>query len=144
MIFIPPPIYQPPKSREEKWKESVMRNRRIRSRRLGTRPSLGKRMGNTLSTSQGMSTLKIVIIYSILGMILNWVLPLILIQLYPEMLIEDAQYLGTLGAIIITGFFLIVSLIKGIILRSRSQHEKSDAQYTNTSLFNQKHLRKKG
>ncbi|MCY4403167.1 MAG: hypothetical protein OXD54_11370 [Candidatus Poribacteria bacterium] len=121
-----------------------MRNRRIRSRRLGTRPSLGKRMGNTLSTSQGMSTLKIVIIYSILGMILNWVLPLILIQLYPEMLIEDAQYLGTLGAIIITGFFLIVSLIKGIILRSRSQHEKSDAQYTNTSLFNQKHLRKKG
>ncbi len=121
MVYIPPPIYQPPKSKNEQWKDSARKNMRNRKRNLLGRQSLSKKMGSTLSTTQGMSTLKIVIIYSILGMVLNWIFPYMLIQLYPEMLMDDAQYFGTLGAIIITGFFLIISLIKGIIKRNRTQ-----------------------
>ncbi|MYF99104.1 hypothetical protein F4212_08200 [Candidatus Poribacteria bacterium] len=135
MIYIPTP---PPRSSQKQRKDSIRREQRIRNSRLSTRPSLGKKMGNALSTSQGMSTLKIVLIYSILGMVLNWVLPHILIQLYPEILIDDAQYFGTLGAIIITGFFLIISLIKGIIIRNRTQQNGSDTQPSNTPLFNPK------
>ena len=115
-----------------------MREQRIRRKRMPVRPSLSKKMGNTLLTSQGMSTLKIVIIYSILGMILNWVVPHLLLHLYPVMPKEEAQYLGTLGAIIITGFLLIVSLINGIVKGNRSRKEDSEAQPTNTALFERK------
>ncbi len=133
-MYVPTP---PPKSKIDQWKDSVKSDIRRRNR-MRHRPSLSKRMGNTLSTTQGMSTLKIVLIYSVLGMVLNWVLPMILTQLYPEMLIDDTQYYGTLGAIVITGFFLIASLLKGLIKRHRSQQETSDTQPSNTQLFDPK------
>lgn len=137
-MFIPPGIHQPPKSREEKWKDAVRREQRIRRRRMRERSSLGKKMGSALSTSQGMSTLKIVIIYSILGMVLNWVLPHILTQIDPEMLKDDSQYFGTLGAIIITGILLVVSLIRGIIQRNKPKQEGSDVLPSNKTLFDPK------
>ena len=134
MIFIPPP---PPKKHQRK--DTLRRAQQRRKRGIGVRPSLGKQMRNTLSTSQGMSTLKIVLIYSVLGMILSWVLPIILLNMYPEMSDDDAQYFGMLGAIIITFFFLLVSLLKGLIQRSsRSQQQGSKTQPSNTQLFETK------
>jgi hypothetical protein len=88
-----------------------MRSRMDRRRNLTT---------TSLGTSQGISILKIVLLYSVLGIVLNWVLPILILEAQPGMLEEDAQYYGVLGAIIITFFFLVVSLIKGIILRHRS------------------------
>lgn len=119
MIFIPPPIYQPPKSKEEKLKEVVRREQQLKNR-LRDRPGLSKRMRNQLSTTQGMSTIILVLIFSILGMILNWILPGILQNMNPEMMEDDAKYYGMLGAICITGFFLLISLLKGLIQRNRS------------------------
>ena len=135
MLFIPPPSH-PPKQHTRK--DSVRRGQRSRNRRLRVAPSLGKKMKSTLSTSEGMSTLKIVLMYSVLGMVLNWVLPIILLNLSPEMLKEDSQYFGTLGAILITVLFLTFSLIKGLIQRSRSQKEGSESHPSNTHLFDPK------
>lgn len=98
MIFIPPPIYQPPKSGEEKSKEVVRREQPLKNR-LRDRPGLSKMMRNQLSTTQGMSTIILVLMFSVLGMILNWILPGILRYLNPEMMEDDAEYYGMLGAI---------------------------------------------
>jgi len=87
---------------------------------------------SSLSTSQGMSTLKIVLMYSILGMVLHWLLPTVILKMNPDMLKEDAQYFGTLGAIVITAFFLIVSLLKSLILRSRSRQKQSESRHQDT------------
>ncbi len=109
----------------------TLQNRRdlLRAR---NRMGVGQVMRTSLSTSQGMSTLKIVIMYSVLGMILNWLLPIVLLKMNPEMFEEDAQYFGTLGAIVITGFFLIVSLLKRLILRSRSHKKQSESRQQDT------------
>ena len=123
MVFIPPPIYQPPQSGEEKSKEVVRREQPLKNRLRG-RPGLSKIMRNQLSTTQGMSTLKLVLIFSVLGMILNWILPGILRYLNPEMIEDDAEYYGMLGAICITGFFLMMSLLKGLIQRNRSSQQE--------------------
>ena len=62
-------------------------------------------------------------------MILNWILPNILRYINPEMIEDDAKYYGTLGAICITGFFLTISLIKGLIQRNRaSQQGQTETQ----------------
>lgn len=113
-------LFIPPKSKEEEFKEAVRREQRLKKRSLHEKPSLNKVMRNQLSTTQGMSTLKLVLIYSVLGMVLNWTLPLILRFITPEMLIYDAKYFGTVGAICITGFFLLISLTKGFIQRNRA------------------------
>ncbi len=124
MVFIPPPIYQPPKSREEKFKDAVRREQKLQKGRLRDRPGLSKMMRNQLSTTQGMSTLKLVLIFSVLGMILNWILPRILQYMNPEMMKDDAEYYGMLAAICITGFFLVISLLKGLIQRNRSSQQE--------------------
>ncbi|MDE0634230.1 MAG: hypothetical protein OXI43_00055 [Candidatus Poribacteria bacterium] len=89
-------------------------------------------MRTSLGTSQGMSTLKIVLKCSVLGMVLHWLLPTVLLKMNPDMLKEEAQYFGTLGAIVITGFFLIVSLLKGLMLRSRSNQKQSESRHQDT------------
>lgn len=76
--------------------------------------------------------------YSILGMILHWLLPIVIPIVRPDIPEEDAQYFGILGAIIITFFFLVVSLLKGLILRHRSQSEKSKTEDANTKLLGPK------
>lgn len=135
MIFIPPPIHQPPKSREEKFKDAVRREQKLRNRRLRDKPGLSKMMRNQLSTTQGISTLKLVLMFSVLGIILHWFLPDILQNLSPEMMEDDAEYYGTLGAICITGFFLLISLLKGFIQRNRASHQDqpSNAQQIDTN-----------
>lgn len=82
---------------------------------------MGKVVRNSLSTTQGTSTLKIILFYSILGMLLNWLLPDLLLWLRPDFEPYDANYYGTLWSIGITGFLLILSLLKGVILRYRSK-----------------------
>ncbi len=145
MVFIPPPIYQPPKSREEKFKDSVRREQQLKNRRLRDRPGLSKMMRNQLSTTQGMSTLKLVLIFSVLGMILNWILPSILRYMNPEMMEDDAKYYGMLGAICITGFFLLISLLKGFIQRNRaSKHAQLESQLPNAHQFDTKNPENKG
>ncbi len=145
MVFIPPPIYQPPKSSEEKFKETVNRKQQLRKGRLRDRPRLSKMMRNQLSTTQGMSTLKLVLMFSVLGMILNWILPGILQYMNPEMMEDDAEYYGTLGAICITGFFLLISLIKGLIQRNRiSQQGQTESQPSSVQQFASKDTKNKG
>lgn len=82
---------------------------------------MGKAVRDSLSSTQGTSTLKIILIYSILGMLLNWLLPDLLLWLRPDIEPYTADYYGTLGSVVITGFFLILSLLKGLILRYRSK-----------------------
>jgi hypothetical protein len=119
-------------------KNSPRRTLRSHQNRIRTRSRMGSvnRITKTsLGTSQGISILKIVLLYSVLGIVLNWVLPILILEAQPGMLEEDAQYYGVLGAIIITFFFLVVSLIKGIILRHRSQQEHSESHRPNNQLF---------
>ena len=54
MMYLP----QPPKSKQDQWKDSVRREQHLRNRRLRDKPGLSKMMRNQLSTTQGMSTLK--------------------------------------------------------------------------------------
>ena len=145
MIFIPPPMYQPPKSGEEKFKNAVRREQRLRRGRLRDRPRLSKIMRNQLSTTQGMSTLKLVLMFSVLGMILNWILPNILRYLNPEMMEDDAKYYGTLGAICITGCFLLISLLKGLMQRNRaSQQERTATNPSNAQQIDTNNVGNKG
>lgn len=84
---------------------------------------MGKVVRNSLSTTQGTSTLKIILFYSILGMLLNWLLPDVLLWLRPDLEPYDANYYGTIWSIGITGFLLILSLLKGLILRYKSKQD---------------------
>lgn len=135
MVFIPPP-YVPPN--QNKKKNSPRKTLQGRHNTTRTRSGMSEMLRGSLSTAQGTSTLKIVLIYSILGMILHWLLPIVIQNVRPDMPEEDAQYYGILGAIIITVFFLIVSLLKGVILRQRAQSEKSKTQDANTQLLGPK------
>ncbi len=135
MVFIPPP-YVPPN--QNKKKNSPRKTLQGRHNTTRTRSGMSEMLRGSLSTAQGTSTLKIVLIYSILGMILHWLLPIVIQNVRPDMPEEDVQYYGILGAIIITVFFLIVSLLKGVILRHRAQSEKSKTQDANTQLLGPK------
>ena len=120
---------------------STRRSRRTKLNKSGPRSGMSKIMHSPFSTTQGMSTLKLVLMFSVLGAILHWFLPMILMQMIPEMMPDDAKYYGTLGAILITGFFLVISLLKGFIQRHRSsQHEKTESESSSTQLFNPKNL----
>lgn len=131
MVFIAPPHVPPGQNTKKNSSKKTLQDRRnlIRTR---NRMGIGRVMRTSLGTSQGMSTLKIVLKCSILGMVLHWLLPSVLLKMNPDMLKEEAQYFGTLGAVVITGFFLIVSLLKGLILRSRSHQKESESRHQDT------------
>jgi len=137
MVFIPPPPIPPNQNKKKNSPRKTLQDRH-NSIRTRNRMGIGQVMRTSLGTAQGTSTLKIVLIYSILGMILHWLLPIVIQNVRPEMPEEDAQYYGILGAIIITVFFLVVSLLKGVILRQRAQSEKSKTQDANTKLLGPK------
>lgn len=61
-------------------------------------------------------------------MFLNWILPYMIMWIKPELHKDDAGYYGTIGAIGITGFFLVISLVKGLILRNRTTQESSNSR----------------
>ncbi len=134
MIFLPP--------KQNNKKNSLRKTLHRRHNSIGPRSRMDGIMKNPLGTSQGVSTLKIVLMYSVLGIILNWVLPIAIQKVNPEMLKEDAQYYGTLYAIVATFFFLVVSLLKEIIMRHRSQSDHLETQGTNTHLFGTKNSKK--
>ena len=123
-------------------RNSVRREQQLRNRRIQDKPSLSKMTRNQLSTTQGMSTLKLVLMFSVLGMVLNWILPGILQKLNPEMMEDDAKYYGTLYAICITGFLLLMSLLKVLIQRNRKsqQEQPPNAQQINTKKTENKGL----
>ena len=127
MVFIPP-VLPPTQTRK---KNSSKRTPKDRHNSIRARSGMSRMVRTSLSTTQGVSTLKIVLIYSILGMILNWVLPILILNVQPDMVEDDAQYYGTLGAIVITAIFLIFSLVKGIVMRSSAQSEQSKTRDTN-------------
>ncbi len=80
----------------------------------------------SLSTVQGASTLKIVLIYSVLGLILNWVLPTLILGVRPQIPKDQAEVWGTTIAMAITGILLVVTLVKDIIMRKPSRpHDKN-------------------
>lgn len=144
MIFLPPNLPPSPLSDENTNKNSRKRTLKNRHNTIRARNRMGmsRAVRTSLSTSQGISTLKIVLMYSVIGMILHWLLPIVLLKMNPEMLVEDAQYFGTLYAIIAIGFLLVMSLLKGLISRNRSQPENAETQNTNTQLFGQKNTDK--
>ncbi len=128
MIFIPPT--QPPDKQQE-WKNREMREqKRLRKEKISG-PGFGKMLRNPLGTKQGVSTLKLVLMYSIIGMGLGWLLPIVIQTIQPEMLKSDTQYYGMIGAIVITLLCLVVSLLKGLILRSRTRQENAETKQPN-------------
>lgn len=135
MVFIPPPPILPPKQDNKKRPKSRLLQNRLNS--SGSRSRMGKIMSNPLGTTQGVSTLKIVLIYSIVGMILNWVLPIVILQFNPEMMKEDAHYYGSFGAIIITGILLIVTLVNQLFRSSKSQSDPTKTHGYNTDIYRQ-------
>ncbi len=64
------------------------------NRRLS--PEARKENRNTvrksLGTVQGVSTLKIVLLYSVLGLILNWVLPTLILGVRPQIPKDQAEF----------------------------------------------------
>ena len=102
------------------------------------RGGMGKMLRNPLGTRQGVSTLKLVLMYSIIGMGLGWLLPIIIRIIQPEMSKDNAQYYGMIGAIVITLLFLVVSLLKGLILRRRTQQENSETKQPNSQFSDTK------
>ncbi len=84
----------------------------------------------SLSTVQGASTLKIVLIYSVLGLILNWVLPTLILGVRPQIPKDQAEVWGTTIAMAITGILLVVTLVKDIIMRKPSRpHDKNSTTH---------------
>ena len=135
MVFIAPP-------NQKNKKNSPRRTLQNRQNTGRSRTGMGGMVRNSLHTSQGVSTFKLVVMYSILGMVLNWILPIVILKWNPEIVKEDSQYFGTLAAIIITVFFLVISLLKGLILSHRSKTDKSKTQDANAQLFGPKNLKK--
>ena len=122
-VFNPPPIPPKDKNKRKKTVRSPLSNRRLS-------PESRKENRNTikksLSTVQGVSTLKVVLMYSVLGLILNWVLPTLILGVRPQIPKDQADLWGTTIAMVITGVLLVVALLKDIILRKPSKpHDKN-------------------
>ena len=144
MIYIPPPLPpDPPSDQGRNKKSATRRTLHRRHNSIGTRSRMW-RIGNPFETTQGVSTLKIVLLYSVLGMILNWVLPIVILQFKPEMLKEDANYFGTVAAIVITIVLLMFSLFKQLIFRSRSRSEDRKRQGINIDIYGSEHSEREG
>jgi len=116
-------------------KQNPIRTSRNRRSVVEPRGGMGKMLQNPLGTTQGVSTLKLVLMYSILGMGLGWLLPIVIQTIQPEMQKDDAQFYGMIGAIVITLLFLVVSLLKSLILRNRTKQKTSESNNKNTQTF---------
>ena len=67
---------------------------------------------NPIGTAQGRSTLISLLGCAILGMVLSRVLPFLIEKLRPNMKAEEAEEIGVLIALGISGIVLIVSLLR--------------------------------
>ncbi len=135
MVFIQPPI--PPN--DQKNRRKTVRSHKS-NRRLS--PEARKENRNTvkksLSTVQGASTLKIVLFYSVLGLILNWVLPTLILGVRPQIPKDQAEVWGTTIAMVITGILLVVTLLKDIALRKHSRTKDSQSHVRNPTTHDRK------
>ena len=135
MVYIPPPILPQNQAKRKKNSRSPMSNRRLSA---ASRKENRNTVKKSLGTAQGVSTLKIVLLYSIFGMILNWVLPTLIVGVKPEIPKEQSEFWGTTVAITLTGVLLIATLLKGIILRNTPQRTSSKSQDTNPAMNERK------
>lgn len=137
MVFIPP--INPPDDDNNDKREKPPRNPSLKRRLAAeSRSSSRKKLKNSLGTAQGTSTLKIVLMYSVLGMILSWVLPVLVAGFKPDIDKEQAEFYGIACAMIITVILLIVTLLKGIIMRNISTNEKSNNKDITEQMFKKK------
>ena len=67
---------------------------------------------NPIGTAQGRSTLISLLGCAILGMVLSRVLPFLIEKLRPNMRAEEAEEIGVLIALGISGIVLVVSLLR--------------------------------
>ena len=90
----------------------------------------------SLGTPQGRHTLQALLICTILGMTLNWVIPIIILKVTPDFPPTLAQEIGMFVALGIASLFLVVSLLKGQISK-RQQHlqQRSGTQNSGAQLF---------
>ena len=140
MVFIP---IHPPPSKNKK-RNASLRTLQNRRNSIGQGSRMRQMFSNPFNTSQGVSTLTIVLIYSVVGMILNWVFPIVILEFSSEMIEEDAHYLGTVGAITITGVLLLTGLVNRFIFRSKPDPGKSKTRGINTDIFEQEDSKRKG
>ncbi len=67
---------------------------------------------NPIGTPQGRNTLISLLICAIIGMVLSRVLPIVIEKLQPNMKPEDAEEIGVLLALGISGVVLVISLLR--------------------------------
>ena len=65
-----------------------------------------------IGTPQGRNTLISLLVCAILGMVLSRILPAVIAKLQPNMRPEDAQEIGVLIALGISGVVLVISLLR--------------------------------
>ena len=95
----------------------------------------------SLSTTQGVSTLKLILLYSVLGVILNWILPTLIIGVRPQIPKNQAEFWGTTIAMVVTGVLLVVTLLKDIVLRKPSRPKDSRPNVRNPTTHDRKENR---
>ena len=71
-----------------------------------------KKRVNPIGTPQGQNTLISLLVCAILGMVLSRVLPVLIEKLQPNMKPEEAEEIGVLVALGISGIVLVVSLLR--------------------------------
>lgn len=135
MVFIPPQITPDDQNNRKKTVRSPISNRLLSTEaRKENRNTIKKSLG----TVQGVSTLKIVLLYSLLGLILNWILPTLFLGVRPQIPEDQADFWGTTIAMVITGVLLVVTLLKDIILRNTSRMRNSRPQDRNPTAYDRK------
>ncbi len=78
----------------------------------GSRQSGKQKQPKAIGTPQGRNTLISLLICAILGMVLSRVLPFLITKLQPTMRAEDAEEMGVLMALGISGGVLVARLLK--------------------------------
>ena len=78
----------------------------------GSQKSGNQKRPNPIGTPQGRNTLISLLICAIIGMVLSRILPALIEKLKPNMRPEDAQEIGVLIALGISGVVLVVSLLR--------------------------------
>ena len=78
----------------------------------GSQKSGNQKRPNPIGTPQGRNTLISLLICAIIGMVLSRILPALIEKLKPNMRPEDAQEIGVLIALGISGVVLVISLLR--------------------------------
>ncbi len=85
------------------------------------RPRGNHKKSRSIGTPQGRHTLISLLICAILGMILSRILPSAMLKLRPMMSAGEAQEVGILIALVISGLTLVVMLLKPTLLKGQKK-----------------------